>query len=86
MIPELAITLDAKVFPNPSLGIFNLNVKSSSDEIIHVRVMNLSGKVLQVTQMTPSSTISVARDVIPGMYLIEIRQGDQLKILKAVKL
>ncbi len=86
MIPELAITLDAKVFPNPSLGIFNLNVKSSSDEIIHVRVMNLSGKVLQVTQMTPSSTISVARDVIPGMYLIEIRQGDQLKTLKAVKL
>jgi hypothetical protein len=78
--------LDAKVFPNPSLGIFNLNVKSSSDEIIHVRVMNLSGKVLQVTQMTPSSTISVARDVIPGMYLIEIRQGDQLKTLKAVKL
>jgi hypothetical protein len=48
--------------------------------------MNLSGKVLQVTQMTPSSTISVARDVIPGIYLIEIRQGDQLKILKAVKL
>ncbi|MFM2231801.1 MAG: hypothetical protein RJB31_502, partial [Bacteroidota bacterium] len=28
----------------------------------------------------------VARDVIPGMYLIEIRQGDQLKTLKAVKL
>jgi hypothetical protein len=86
LIAPKTIVLDAKVFPNPSLGIFNLNVKSSSDEIIHVRVMNLSGKVLQVTQMTPSSTISVARDVIPGMYLIEIRQGDQLKTLKAVKL
>jgi hypothetical protein len=36
--------------------------------------------------MTPMSTISVARDVIPGMYLIEVRQGSQVKILKAVKL
>jgi hypothetical protein len=85
-ISPMTISLDAKVFPNPSLGIFNLNVKSSSDEIIHVRVMNLSGNILQVTQMTPSSTISVARDVIPGMYLIEVRQGSQVKILKAVKL
>jgi hypothetical protein len=50
MIPELAITLDAKVFPNPSLGIFNLNVES----------------------------ISVAKDVIPGMYLVEVRQGSQV--------
>jgi hypothetical protein len=85
-VTPMTIALDAKVFPNPSLGIFNLNVQSSSDEIIHVRVMNLSGKILQVTQMTPMSTISVARDVIPGMYLIEVRQGSQLKILKAVKL
>jgi hypothetical protein len=85
-IPAMTIALDAKLFPNPSLGIFNLNVKSSSDEIIHVRVLNLSGKVLQIAQMTPMTTISVARDLIPGMYMIEVRQGDQLKILKAVKL
>jgi hypothetical protein len=30
--PPLTMTLDAKVFPNPSLGIFNLNVKSSSND------------------------------------------------------
>jgi hypothetical protein len=61
-------------------------VNSTSGEIIHVRIMNINGSILQVMQMNNMNTLTLGRDLKSGIYMIEVRQGEEVQVLKAIKL
>jgi hypothetical protein len=86
MMPVTNKAMTIKLFPNPSHQLFNLNVNSTSGEIIHVRIMNINGSILQVMQMNNMNTLSLGRDLKSGIYMIEVRQGEEVQVLKAIKL
>jgi hypothetical protein len=73
------------VFPNPTAGSFNLNVKSSSSEIVHVRIMDIRGKVIQSLNTNSSRTTLLGAELRSGIYFFEVKQGSEIKIVKAVK-
>ncbi len=78
--------LTVSLTPNPTKGQFTLIAHSSKKDAIQVRVTDVSGKNLYATKGLPEQTIRFGEGFIPGTYLIEVRQGDIVKTLKAIKI
>jgi hypothetical protein len=77
---------DVKAYPNPSVTDFRLVVESGSDEPIHVRIIDLSGVVRSnLTHHSKEGSIVVGGKLNSGMYMAEITQGKNRKVIKLVK-
>ena len=68
------------LFPNPTDGLINLNVKGYNGTI-NTQVYDLSGRLLQTTNNT---TISL-KDYANGIYIFKVEYGDRVEELKVVK-
>jgi hypothetical protein len=77
--------LNAKVLPNPSAGSFVLIAHSESNAPIEVKVMDVFGRLVYKTRGTINQSYYFGQNYAAGIYLIEIRQGSNLKTLKIVK-
>lgn len=77
---------ELKLFPNPAVQEFNLQVQTSYPEIIHVRIMDMTGKPLQQMTMKPGETIQFGAGLPKAVYLVEVKQGRFVKTVRAVKL
>lgn len=85
MIPQHT-GLNVQLFPNPSSGVFALNIKSENNEIVNVKVVDVNGRNVLATKLLPQQTIRFGDQLAPGIYMIEVRQGLELKVLKAIKM
>jgi hypothetical protein len=83
---SLPSALTFTIFPNPSAGAFNLNVKSSSADIVQVRVLDVRGRVMKSLKTNASETTLIDLNLLPGVYYFEVKQGSETRIVKAVKL
>ena len=72
------------LFPNPSTNQFKLTLPSLV-KTATVRVMDVNGKIIYTSKSTGNQSITLGESFAPGIYLIEVRQGDVVKTLKAVK-
>ena len=79
---QLAIT----VMPNPSAKNFTLNVPGDSNSELTLRVMDVSGRIIEVKKMTTGQTIRIGDNYRSGMYFVEVLQGNERKIVKLVKI
>jgi hypothetical protein len=91
-IQEVDITptttyFDLKASPNPTTSQFNVKLESpDSKTSMTVRVIDLSGKAIEVrTGLMAGQTLQLGANYRPGMYFIELTQGDQRRIVKVVK-
>ncbi|MEO6670161.1 MAG: T9SS type A sorting domain-containing protein [Ferruginibacter sp.] len=85
-IPVLTIDeMEVKVFPNPSVSDFKLQVISSGKEEINVRVIELQGKVLKQITIAPHQIVNIGADFKTGSYFIEVRQGRNVKTTRIIK-
>jgi hypothetical protein len=78
-------SMTVKVFPNPSNTLFNLNITSSSTEKVQVRMMDARGSILKTVTINPSNTLRIGEELRPGVYMFEVRQGANTKVVKAIK-
>ncbi len=69
--------------PNPTNNQFKLMLPTA-DKPATVRIMDVNGKTLYTTK-TASQPITFGENFAPGIYMVEVRQGNELKLLKAVK-
>ncbi len=76
---------DISLSPNPTANNFTLHVRASRQVSIQLRVMNVNGKTLYTTKGSPEQTYRFGETFAPGVYLMEVRQGDDMKTVKAVK-
>ena len=84
--PVLQVSdMEVKVFPNPTVSDFKLQVLSSSKEQIHVRVLDAAGRAFKTLTLVPSEVIALGSELKAGAYLLEVRQGDQVKTTKVLK-
>jgi hypothetical protein len=72
-------------FPNPTTGMFNLNIEDQK-RVEQVNLLDLSGRILQSWKSISSGTYEVESG-LNGNYLLEVRfedgqQGHQLLILR----
>jgi trimeric autotransporter adhesin len=85
-------TVEAGVFslrsyPNPSTSQFNLQLQSSDRlQKVQVRVFDMSGRtVQQFNNLSANQTLQIGSNYRPGMYIVEMIQGDNRKQLKLIK-
>jgi hypothetical protein len=76
-----------RVFPNPSISSFNVQVESDNvKDKINVRVMDLYGRTVEVINGAASGqTIKIGAAYRPGIYFVEMIQGNKRKQIKLLK-
>ena len=75
------------VFPNPSAGEFSLQVISKSAAPVQIKIMNMNGMVMSVSNvLSKANMIKVGANLLGGTYLAEVSQGTNKQVIKLVKL
>jgi hypothetical protein len=78
--------MEVKVFPNPTTSSFNLQVTADvSRSAIQARVFDLQGRLMKTLMIHPNENISLGADLKPGVYMLEVLQGEEKKVLRVVK-
>jgi hypothetical protein len=79
-------SLEVTVAPNPSSYHFTLVIKSNNKETLSLRVADATGRTIErKSGIAPNSTFQLGHVYQPGIYIVEIMQGNERRILKLVK-
>lgn len=82
----MASALSVKALPNPTTDRFTLVTRSASDLPLTIKVTDNMGRVLETRSgVAANGTIRFGSQYRPGVYLVEIAQGDTKQVLKLVK-
>jgi hypothetical protein len=82
----MAGELKVKVYPNPAVIEFNLQVISgNSKKVVELRVMDMTGKTVYQTRGSVYDMYKFGRTFAAGMYVAEILNGEQVQRIKLVK-
>jgi hypothetical protein len=83
--PGAITKVAAMAYPNPSENYFNIRLTDGSSEEVTIRVIDMSGKVMQVVTGSATQTFRVGDQLLPGTYIAEIFQGGTRTMVKLVK-
>ena len=73
------------LFPNPTTNQFTLTAHSTNTQPISIRVSDAVGKMVYAATAHAEQPFRFGEKFANGLYLIEVRQGDEVKTVKAVK-
>ncbi|RMG88838.1 MAG: T9SS C-terminal target domain-containing protein, partial [Bacteroidetes bacterium] len=80
---------DLSVFPNPTDGIVNIELKDKSDWFKQIQILSLSGQLLDDVQFLPTYRTGIFTTNLgkyaPGVYLVRVRTNKGIGIRKIVK-
>ncbi len=69
--------IEIGVFPNPSNDMFNVNVLTGNDVASSVKLMDMTGRVIENLQLASGErTIQVGQNLPAGSYLVQVSQGN----------
>jgi 5-methylthioadenosine/S-adenosylhomocysteine deaminase len=78
--------LTITALPNPSRNYFTLRIQSNSKELLQVKVMDVSGRIVETKHgMVANMTFHIGNNFRAGVYLVEVTQGNERQILKLIK-
>jgi hypothetical protein len=78
-------TFGVNVYPNPSQGLFNVQLSGAASEAVNVRILDAQGRYIKSIRSISNTTISLGSDLKAGAYLLEVRQGSSVKTVRVVK-
>ena len=84
-VPETT-QFKVQVFPNPTEDYFTLNVEGSVNEKVQLKVVDISGRVVYVTEGSANQNYRFGENFKNGAYIVEVRQGDKRSTIKLIKL
>jgi hypothetical protein len=77
---------ECKVMPNPSKDYFTIQIESTSYEDIEANLFDVNGKLIsKLTAIKKSQSIRFGDNLRPGVYLVEVKQGEQRKTIQVIK-
>ena len=77
--------MEVKVFPNPTINNFSLQVITADQQEVMVRILDVQGRFIKSVKVDPYQTISIGSELKSGSYMLEVRQGNNLKTTRVVK-
>ncbi len=86
--PETFVISDlmVKVYPNPFTNQFQVKINSISDETVEVKVFDVLGQLIDAKAgLANQSDYTFGNNLIPGIYMVEIKQGDSKEVIRVVK-
>jgi len=74
------LQVELTLYPNPTSGVFYLDIESRQDIPYHVKVVDLIGKEILSKKVRPNQEVVFDLSSAPkGVYLVQINQGrDQI--------
>lgn len=78
--------LTVKALPNPTMSYFNIEVSSGSNEKVTLKVFDLHGRVIETHLLQGASNFRIGYRYEPGIYMVEVRQGEAIKTIRLMKL
>jgi len=84
------ILSSVKAYPNPFTSNIKLQIQSTKEEVSTVRLISMNGQeaVKRVVTLQPGENIVIIKDlssVTPGIYILELRKGDDVFTQKILK-
>jgi hypothetical protein len=79
------LSLGVSVYPNPTTSSFRVKVKAVSSEKLHIKLMDMAGRMLKVYQIMPGEDLNFGNELKAGVYLIEITQGNLKSVERLMK-
>jgi hypothetical protein len=77
---------DVIISPNPSVSDFKLQIMTSDIEKTTVKILGMQGSVIKEMILSPyQKNISIGSELRAGTYIIEVRQGNNIKKTKLMK-
>ena len=77
--------MTVSVYPNPTTSSYHLFVKSNITSIVNARVFDAQGRLVKTFRFNSSETIAFGNEFKAGVYIIELREGKELKTIRVVK-
>ncbi|AWO00825.1 hypothetical protein DLD77_03500 [Chitinophaga alhagiae] len=77
--------LSIKAYPNPSAYEFTLTVQSESSKTIHVKVMDVAGRLVKQLYTTSGQLLRFGQDLKAGIYFVEVHQEGKRTVVKLIK-
>ncbi len=78
--------LEMLVYPNPFSNGFHIKFDNINDSKVNIRLFNMAGQTIQIlNDQMPDHEISLGSDLSPGIYFLEVQQGDFRKVVKVNK-
>ncbi len=78
-------TFNVKVYPNPAQSEFNISVSGKSNEKITLRIYDVNGKQHFYGTVNANHATRLGSNLKAGIYYVEVIQGAERKVTKAVK-
>ncbi|MDB5276624.1 MAG: hypothetical protein JWR61_1579 [Ferruginibacter sp.] len=76
---------DCKILPNPSNHYFTIQVTSTNAKKVEAFLLDLNGRLMLKLNTVKNNTFRFGEDLRPGVYMVQITQGDQRKTIKVIK-
>ncbi len=78
--------MQVSIYPNPSNNQFTVVAHTNKKEAVHVRVLDINGRTVYQQKGLAEQSFKFGAALISGMYLVEVRQGDEMQTVKAMKI
>ena len=78
--------LKITAWPNPSTTGFKVQVESPSNEALQYRVYNIAQQLVKEAKIAATDQLTFGSELPAGVYLVEVRQGTERKVVKVIKL
>ena len=76
-----------KLYPNPTLNDFNIQVITNSIEPVMIRILDVNGRIMKdLTRLSKAQVTTMTNDLKKGIYFVEVTQGQNKNTVKLVKL
>lgn len=84
--PDFSI-FEAKIYPNPFTSNFNLDINTSSNELVEIIIYDLLGRPIETRKVNPSDleTQEIGSNYASGIYNLILKQGEIIKTLRILK-
>ena len=81
------LTWDAAVSRNPYDQYVTIRLNTASDSEVELTMVDAMGKVVSTdyASMKELGSMHIGEDLTPGMYLIQVRQDDNIKTIRVIK-
>jgi len=76
---------EMQIFPNPSTALFTLKMDDISVANTEVKILDVSGRTIEVLNTKGNKLVSFGSRLLPGVYFVQIKQNNKVISKKIVK-